>query len=65
MREVFYIRRHFFETNSRFEDRVNSVLRDIAKNNIIRSVEWNKTTLIIFYETEIKKPAIKGFSNNF
>lgn len=62
MRKVCYIRKRLFESSSKFENRVNSILKNIANTDTIKSVEWNKTTLVVFYESDIKRPTIKGFS---
>lgn len=62
MKKVYYIRKSFFESSSKFENRVNSILKDIADNNTIDSVSQNNKAIIVYYEIEKKKPAIKGFS---
>ena len=62
MRKVYYIRKSFFESSSKFENRVNSILKDIADNNTIDSVSWYNKAIMVYYEIEKKKPAIKGFS---
>lgn len=62
MKKACYIRKSFFESSNIFENRIYSILKDIADNNAIDSVSWNNKAVMVYYEIKKKKPAIKGFS---
>ena len=47
MKKVYYICKSFFESSSKFENRVNSILKDIADNNTIDSVSWNNKAIMV------------------
>lgn len=55
MKKVYYIRKSFFESSSKFENRVNSILKDIADNNTIDSVSWNNKAIIVYIMRQRKR----------